>query len=142
MTELNTLKKLRNRIQELEQRKVALSESRHPFIARCNAAFTSPPLTIQFAPHREMVWRKRVKVTGGPQSTVEFNTDQGRAFISKLPPAVQDRYLELDRERVRLNMQMKIVLSELKHLREGLAKLENLSRLRNGGQEDINTPAA
>lgn len=130
--ELNRPRKIRERLVQLEQIKESLSRERARFIGRCNHAFTDPPLTIQFAPRRELVWRRRVAVTGGPQSTVEFHTSAGRELLATLPPHMLSRYLELEEERILLNMQSKIVQSEMQHLRHYLKKHENARALSGG----------
>jgi len=129
---LNKPRKIRDRLVQLEQIRESLAQERARFIGRCNRAFTDPPLAIQFAPQRELVWRKRVAVTGGPQSTVEFHTPAGRAFLETLPPHMLSIYLELDEERILLNMQTKIVQSEMRHLRQYLRKHENARALAGG----------
>lgn len=127
---LNTPRKIQARMSELEAIRESLAQARADFIRRCNQAFREPPLTIQFAPHRELVWRKRVAVTGGPQSTVEFYTPAGRKLLASLQPRVLSRYLDLEKERILLNMQYKMVQSELQHIRHFLGKHANVKLLK------------
>jgi hypothetical protein len=127
---IDTPRKARQRLGELEVLRERLAQERAAFIGRANQVFAQPPMTLQFAPRRELVWRKRVRVTGGPQSTVEFYTPAGRAFLETLPPHMLARYLELEEERIRLNLRSQIVQSEIRHIRQYLAKYDNVRLLR------------
>ena len=122
MQQFDAPNKIQRQLYEAEQDKKLLFQKRKDFMARCAAAFSSPPLTIELAGQRELVWRKRTAVTGGPQSTVEFHTPAGRKFLSTLAPHVLERYIELENERILLNMQVRILTVLVMSLQQYLMK--------------------
>jgi len=127
--ELDRIGAIRRRLRELESIKAELRHRRDRFMRRADATLRDPPLVLRLATRRGMVWRKRVKVTGGPQSTVEFHTEEGRAALSGFSPQLQAKYLELEQERILLNMQAKIVSSEIRHIKHYLDKHEHAREL-------------
>ena len=114
--------KIQQQLYAAEEAKKTLFERRRVFMSRCANAFSNPPMVIELAGQREMVWRKRTAVTGGPQSTVEFHTKAGQRFLASLPAHVLERYVELDAERIRLNMQIRITTALVLSLRQYLMK--------------------
>ncbi len=122
LRQLDAPNKIQRQLYETEQTKKTLLQKRRDFMTRCATAFSRAPLKLELAGQRELVWRKRTAVTGGPQSTVEFHTAAGRRFLGSLAPHVLARYIELDAERILLNMQIRIVTAQVLSLKQYLVK--------------------
>jgi hypothetical protein len=122
LRQLDAPNKIQRHLYETEQTKKTLLQKRRDFMSRCATAFSRAPLKLELAGQREMVWRKRTAVTGGPQSTVEFHTPAGQQFLATLAPHVLERYIELDAERILLNMQIRIVTAQVLSLKQYLVK--------------------
>jgi len=122
LRQLDAPNKIQRQLYETEQTKKTLLQKRRDFMTRCATAFSRAPLKLELAGQRELVWRKRTAVTSGPQSTVEFHTPAGRRFLGSLAPHVLERYIELDAERILLNMQIRIVTAQVLSLKQYLVK--------------------
>ena len=130
---LDAPNKIQRQLYEAEQNKKTLLQKRRDFITRCASAFSRAPLKLELAGQRELVWRRRTAVAGGPQSTVEFHTPAGRRYLTTLAPHVLARYIELDAERILLNMQIRIVTAQVMSLKQYLMKRQAHQALKKQG---------
>ena len=119
----------RVRLRELEQRQVWIEKTMRNLAQAFKTSFRPPRIAHLVVHHHGGYFnlRWRATVNGGGQTFFELTASaQGRRLLTELPSAVRATFLDLERQRLDLNLASSLCQHELRRLRDYLSKLDAL----------------
>lgn len=119
----------RIRLRELERRQLLIEQTMRNLAQAFKTSFRPPRIAHLVVHHHGGYFNLRWRATanGGGQTFFELTTsDQGRRLLTELPSAVRAAFLDLERQRLDLNLASSLCQHERRRLRDYLSKLDAL----------------